>query len=79
MNINAKNVTVNLNTLYSGVMIPYLVLTARMIVLNGSCLPVASRAALVIHHPQPRRDAHRVQAEIVAHVTNWVIFDSSPN
>ncbi len=67
------------NTLYSGVMIPCLVLTVRTIVLNGSCLPVASRAAPVIHRPQPHRDAPPVQAGIAARVINKMIPDSSPS
>ncbi len=67
----------NSNTLYSGVMIPCFVLTAKMIVLNGSCLLVVSRAAPVIHRLQPHRDAPPVQAGIAARVTNGVISGSS--
>jgi hypothetical protein len=68
----------NSNTLYSGVMIPCFVLTAKMIALNVSCLLVASRAALVIHHLRPHRDVPPVQAGIVARATNDVISGSSP-
>ncbi len=56
----------------SGVMIPYLARTAKPMLLNDSCPPVVSRAAPVIHHPQPHRDAPPVQEEIAARVTNDV-------
>jgi hypothetical protein len=72
MNINAKNVTGNLNTSYSGVTILYLAPSAKMIVWSGSCLLVASRAAAVFHHPQPPRVAPRAPARIAARVTKYV-------
>ena len=58
-------------------MIPYFALTARMIVLNGSCLPVASRAAPVIHHLQLHQDAPPVQVAIAVRVINDAIPGSS--
>ena len=69
----------NSNTLCSEVMIPYLVLTARKIVLNGSCLPAASRAALVIHHLRLRQAAPPVQVGIAVRVINDAIPGSSPD
>jgi hypothetical protein len=47
--------------------------------LNGSCLPVASRAAPAIHRLQPHRDARPVQARIVARATDDVISGSPSN
>ena len=76
MNTNAESVMGNSNTLYSGVMIPFFALTVRTIVLNGSCLPVASRAAPAFHHPQPHRDVPPAQAGIAARATDCVISGS---
>lgn len=64
----------NLNVLSLEVMSPSPVLSAMMNVLNGLCLLVVLRAAVIIHHRPARQHVQAAQAKTVV----LVIEKNSP-
>ena len=64
----------NLNVLSLEVMSPSPVLSAMMNVLNGLCLLVVLRAAVIIHHRPARQHVQAAQAKTVV----LVIEKTSP-
>ena len=76
MNINAQNVTKNLNVLSLRATSPYPALSAMMKGLNGLCPLAVLRAAVIIPHRPARPHVQAAQAKTAVPVIEKASLDS---